>query len=220
MSHWREACNGYRQDPPIDPALDILFAPSDLFINVRIEGRFVGKRVAPIKDRGVFRGNGTLAIADGFVRVTGRRIPSQNVRIALGFAWFVGLISIAAYAFTVAYPQGFAGQSGLSIPIIVFAYVAANNLHLVKDDLRFPISRISVLASDPLRILLAISITGHPNASPVVMRVKNSDTLSQALQELQSSDVDRSTWESGATRRQSDAPPTDRARYAFDASRK
>jgi hypothetical protein len=107
------------------------------------------------------------------------------VRIALGFAWFVALMCVAAYAFTVAHPDGFSGQTGVSIPIIVLAYVAANNLHLVKDDLQFPISRISVLASDPLSVLLAISIIGHPNYSPIVMRVRDSAALSQALQELQ-----------------------------------
>jgi len=91
---------------------------------VQINGRFVGKRVAPIDDRGVFRGNGTLVIEGGFVRVTGRRIPSRNARVALGFAWFVALICVAAYAFTVAYPAGFSGQTGLSIPVIVFAALA------------------------------------------------------------------------------------------------
>jgi hypothetical protein len=151
---------------------------------VQIEGRFVRKRVPPIEDRGVFKGDGTRSIADDVVRVAGRRIPSENARLALGFAWFFGLLFVAAYALILAYPEGVSGQTGLSIPIIAFACIAANYFHWVKEDLEFPISRVSAVATDSARSLLAISIVGKPNSSPIVMRVNDPATIRQALQQL------------------------------------
>jgi hypothetical protein len=153
---------------------------------MEIEGRFVRKRVPPIAASGVFKGNGSLSTRAGALRVRGKRVPSKAVRWVLGIIWYVGLIFVAAYALKLAFPESGSGQTGLSIPIILLAYVAANHFHWVNEDFEVPLSSIRAIASDPARGLLAVSISGHPNSSPIVMRVSTPPEIDEVLIELQS----------------------------------
>ncbi len=144
------------------------------------------KRVPPINARGVFKGNGFLSIANGALRVRGRRVPSPVIRWALGIAWYLGLVLVVGYAVLLVYPDGLSGQTGLSIPIIVLAYLAANYFVWVSEDFEVPLSSIRAVASDPARHLLALSISAHPRATPIVMLVDNPSLIGKALSELKS----------------------------------
>ena len=150
-----------------------------------IEGRFVRRRVFPIDHRGMFKGRGFLSIANGSLHVHGRRVPSLIVRWGLGLAWYFGLIVVAVFTLRLAYPgDSSAGQTGLSIPIIVFAYVAANYFHWVNEDFEIPLLSVRNVASDPMHNLLAVSISGRPGATPIVMLVDNPLLICEALREL------------------------------------
>jgi hypothetical protein len=152
---------------------------------VKIEGRFVRRRVLPINHRGVFKGGGFLSIEHGYLHVLGRRVPSLIVRWVLGLAWYLGLIVVGVFALRLAFPNdSLAGQTGLSIPIVVLAYLAANYFHWVGEDFKIPLSSVRDAASDPMHNLLAVSISEHPHATPIVMLVNNPLLIGEALSEL------------------------------------
>jgi len=150
-----------------------------------IAGDFVRNRVAPIIERGKFRGTGTIDVADGIARIRGKRVPSALTRWAIGIGWYVVLVAVTAIAMNLVSPDNAApSQSGLSIVFVAIAYVAANFWHSIRADVDIPLVSIAAFAVDQSKHLIGLSVPTLPDLSPIVMRVEQPEKVFESLSAL------------------------------------
>jgi hypothetical protein len=122
------------------------------------EGRFLKKRVKPIKQYGQYRGNGRLEVNETGLNIIGKHVYSLGARWGFGLALVVAILVLTFGTFA---------------PGILLIYPIVEYWWLKKEDLAIPLSAITDLATDDSKQLVAVSFEGHPWCSPVVLKSPN-----------------------------------------------
>jgi hypothetical protein len=130
------------------------------------EGRFVKKRVQPMKKHGLYRGNGRLEVSEAGLTVVGKHVYSLGARWGLGLAIVFGCLILTAGAFA----PGFL----LIYPIVEYWW-------LKKEELQVPFSAITGIETSVPTELVAITFEGYPWCSPVVLKSTDFQAVADAL---------------------------------------
>jgi len=132
-------------------------------------GRFVKKRVLPLQGQGQYRGQGRLETTAAGLRVVGRHVYPVSWRLTL-------ILTVLAGVFIITRGAVFGGL----IPTLLVALVG-EYLWLKEETLEIPFSRVTGVAADAQSELVAVTFTGCPNCSPVVLQSRDSQLLANAL---------------------------------------
>jgi len=116
---------------------------------------FVGMKVSPIGKSGRFRGRGSLHLDGNAIELSGNRVMSLAARVGAALFLAVLVAVLTGGRFTLGF-----------IPL----YLVVEHLWLEYAKIRVPLSRITRVARDQKRSLVAFEFEGQKGASPVVVK--------------------------------------------------
>jgi len=130
------------------------------------EGKFVKKRLKPIRRYGQFRGEGRIVLSDAGIRIQGKHVFSLGARWAFGLVIWVVVVVLSA---------------GTLIPGILLMYPIVEYWWLRKETLSFPYSSVKEVVVDEARQLVALDFQGSRWCTPAVLRSPDWQALVQGL---------------------------------------